>query len=472
MITLIACSIALLLGYYIYSKIIAKILNIDSKNTTPAYAQGDGVDFVPISKKKNALINLLNIAGTGPVFGPILGALYGPVSLIWIVVGCIFAGAVHDFIIGIVSLRNKGSTLPILASKYIGKPFKHIVNLFSALLLILVATVFVVAPANLIYGLTDLLAIPYIIAILFGYYLLSTIMPVDKIIGKIYPFFGALLILSALGILISIIFFAENKLPEISFSNMHPQGMPIFPLLFLVLSCGALSGFHATQIPIVTRTLQNENQARFVFYGMMIAEGFVAMIWAYATITLLDGQTLLELIKEGTPSLVVNKIAIMSFGAFFGTFVILGVIILPVTSGATAFRGIRLMLAEYMGLDQKPISKRLFIAIPCFIVAIILCFIDFQLLWQYFSWANQTLATISLWISTMYLIKTKRNMWVAFIPALFITFVVITYILYAPIGFRIDLDVAKIISAIIVIVLFISTVLFNNKHQKIKKESI
>ena len=469
MITLISCSVMLLLGYYLYSKFIAKILNIDSKNTTPAYSQGDGVDFIPISKRKNALINLLNIAGTGPVFGPILGALYGPVALIWIVIGCIFAGAVHDFIIGIVSLRNKGSTLPILAAKYIGKPFKHIVNLFSALLLMLVATVFILAPANLIYGLTDILAIPYIIAILFGYYLLSTIMPIDKIIGKVYPFFGALLIIGAIGILVSIVFFAENSLPELNLSNMHPEGVPIFPLLFLVLSCGALSGFHATQIPIVTRTLQDENQARFVFYGMMIAEGFVAMIWAYATITLLDGQTLLELIKEGTPSLVVNKIAIMSFGAFFGTVVILGVIILPITSGATAFRGIRLMLAEYLGLEQKSIAKRLYIAIPCFVIAFILCFVDFQMLWQYFSWANQTLATISLWISTMYLIKTKRNMWIALIPALFITFVVITYILYAPIGLRIDLDIAKIISATVVAILFISTVMFNNKYSKTKE---
>jgi carbon starvation protein CstA len=403
MISFLGCVFCLILGYVLYSKVIEKILDINPIKITPAYSLKDNIDYMPLSKSKNSLINLLNIAGTGPAFGPILAALYGPIAMLWIVIGCIFAGAVHDFVIGIVSLRNNGSTLPILAQKYLSPLMKHIVNLFSALLLILVATVFVVGPAKLIHGIAPNFNYYYILGGLFFYYFLSTLLPIDKIIGNIYPIFGAILIISALIIIISVLFFLDKPLIELSLSNMHPQHLPIYPLIFLVLSCGALSGFHATQIPIVARTLQNENQGRGVFYGMMIVEGIIALIWAYATIVLFDGKSLLSLIQQGTPSLVVDKLSVLTLGSYFGTIAILGVIVLPVSSGATAFRGIRLMLAEYLKLNQSSVVKRLYIAIPCFFVSLVLCFMDFQMLWQYFSWANQTLASISLWISTIYL---------------------------------------------------------------------
>ena len=325
-----------------------------------------------------------------------------------------------------------------------------------------------VGPAKLIIGLADFLNFYVVIAALFFYYFLATLMPIDKIIGKIYPFFGALLLISAFCIMVSVIFFMGKPLPELNLQNMHPQNLPIYPLLFLVLSCGALSGFHATQIPIVARTIENQNQARSIFYGMMILEGIVALIWAYATIVMFDGKTLLELIKIGTPSLVVDKLAIMTLGSYVGTLAILGVIVLPVTSGATAFRGIRLMLAEYLNLKQKKIFNRLVIAIPCFLVSLGLCFVDFQLLWQYFSWANQTLAAITLWIATIYLIKTKKNMWITLIPALFITSVVITYILYAPIGFGVAIDVSAAFAVLCCIILFLSVYRFYKNNLNVE----
>ena len=477
MITFFVSVALLLLGYFIYSRIIERLVGIILKSVTPAFASQDGIDFTPMSKPRNSLINLLNIAGTGPIFGPIIAALYGPVSLLWIVFGCIFAGAVHDFLIGIISLRNNGATLPILAEKYITKFAKHIVNLFSLLLLLLVATVFVIGPANLLFDLfqstkalenffniLSKIDLIYVIAALFFYNFLATLLPVDKVIGKIYPYFGALLIFSAIAIIVSVLFlFPELPKPELNFSNMHPNNAPIFPLLFLVLSCGAISGFHATQIPIISRTLQSEGHARGVFYGMMIAEGLIVLIWAYATLVLLDGQTLLDLINKGTPSLVVSEVSIMALGSILGTFAILGAIVLPLTSGATAFRAIRLMLAEYFRLNQKSKFKRLIITIPAFVVSMFLCTIDFQMLWQYFSWANQTLASISLWICTLYLLKSKKPIIYAFLPALFMTFVVITYIIYAPIGFGLNIDIAKVSAFLITSVIAILFLLFKKK---------
>jgi carbon starvation protein CstA len=458
MITFFSSIALLLLGYFLYSKVIEKIMDINPNAQTPAFSKRDNIDFVPMSKSRNALINLLNIAGTGPIFGPILASMYGPVALLWIVLGCIFAGAVHDFVIGIVSLRNNGATLPMLAEKYLSKIAKHVVNLFSLILLLLVATVFVVGPANLLKDLIkDILPfihINIIVAVIFIYYFFSTMLPIDKLIGKIYPYLGALLLLSTMGIFISIIFFLPTLAkPELNLTNMHPDNLPIFPLLFLVLSCGAISGFHSTQIPIVARTIQNENNARSIFYGMMITEGVIALTWAYATLVLLDGQTLAQLIKEGTPSLVVSKIALITLGSFLGTFVVLGVIVLPLTSGDTAFRSIRLMLSEYLKIDQNSHFKRLIIAIPSFVISIILTNMDFQILWQYFSWANQTLSAIGLWICTIYLIKTNKPMYYAFIPALFMTFVVFTYILYAKIGLNLDLELSKIIAGLLTIII-------------------
>lgn len=386
-------------------------------------------------------------------------------------IGSIFIGAVHDFVIGIVSIRNKGGTLPLLAEIYMGRFFKHIVNSFSALLLILVATIFVVGPANLIKDLLGIEDIKIILLFLFTYYLLSTLLPIDKIIGRIYPVFAVLLIISALALIIAVLFFSKLPLPELSLKNIHPEGMPIYPLLFLILSCGAISGFHATQIPIVARTLQVQSHARPVFFGMMIIEGLIALIWAYATIVLLDNQTLYSLIKEGTPSLVVNKVVVSALGVWMGTIAILGVIILPITSGDTAFRGLRIMLAEYLKINQKPMLNRIAIALPCFVISFILCFVDFQHLGQYFSWANQTIACISLWISTIFLLKLGKPIFYTFYPALFMTSVSLIYILYSPIGLGLPLYMAKILGIAICGAIFIIMLIYRKKFLQATSKS-
>ncbi len=446
MITFTLSVVLLLLGYLFYSKVIENLLDIDQNKLTPAYVFKDNVDYIALNKGKNMLINILNIAGTGPVFGPILAALYGPVAMLWIVFGCIFAGAVHDMMIGVISLKNKGSTLPTLANKYLFKGANHVVNAFSVLLLLLVGTVFVAGPANLVHNLFDSVTVKYAVFVIFAYYVIATLMPVDKIIGRFYPYFSAILIFSSISIFVGVILFSDLPRPELSLQNMHPANAPIFPLLFLVLSCGALSGFHATQVPIVARTLQSEKHSRQVFYGSMISEGVIALVWCYATIMAFDGATLAQLIQQGTPSLVVERLAVNYLGALAGTVAVIGVIILPITSGDTAFRSLRLMLSEYLKINQKPIVNRLLIAIPCFAISIVLTNMDFQILWRYFSWANQMLATTALWIATIYLIRNNKPMYYTFIPALFITFVVLTYILYNPIGFSLDLGLSKIIA--------------------------
>lgn len=445
MVTFLTSIVALLLGYFLYSKYIAKLLNLNSSNVTPAYRLKDDIDFVPMAKQKNAIVQLLNIAGTGPVFGPILAALYGPVVLLWIVIGAIFAGAVHDFTIGVISLRNNGYTLPMLAQKYFGNIAKHIVKFFTALLLLLVATVFVVGPANLLVNLFSFINLYVAIAGIFGFYMLVTILPINQIIGKIYPFIGGLFIMGSF-LLLGYLLFSGIKIPEVNLQNLHPQGLPIFPLLFLILSCGAISGFHATQSPLIARTLQNENQARYVFYGMMIGEAIIALVWASITLAMLNGNTLLDLINQGTPSLVVNNVAKAALGSWLSVIVILGVIMLPLTSGGTSFRALRLMLAEYLKINQVKLVNRVLIIAPFFAVSVMLTFIDFQLLWRYFSFANQTLAAITLWIATAYLLQNKKNILATLLPAIFMTIVVITYLLYAPIGFGLNIGVSTIIA--------------------------
>src|SRR4051812_37622149 len=278
------------------------MFGVKEDRATPAYVNNDGVDYVPMSTPKNSLIQLLNIAGTGPVFGPIMGALYGPVAFIWIVIGCIFAGAVHDYLTGMISIRNKGAHLPELASKFLGKVMKHVVNAFAVLLLLLVGTVFVSTPASLLHVLMDgKVALTFLIVAIFIYYILATLLPIDKIIGRLYPYFGALLLISALGVGIGLVI-TDAPIPELSLTNFHPDNVPVLPLLFFTISCGALSGFHATQTPIISRTTKNEKQGRKIFYGMMITEGIIAMIWAAAAMSLFDGYTgLNEILAAGGP---------------------------------------------------------------------------------------------------------------------------------------------------------------------------
>ncbi|WP_407371657.1 carbon starvation protein A [Carnobacterium sp.] len=441
--TLLGGIALLILGYFSYGKYIEKNFGIDPDRTTPAEALKDGYDFVPMSKSKNAIIQLLNIAGTGPIFGPIMGALYGPVAYIWIIVGCILGGAVHDYMLGMISLRNDGAHLPELASKYLGKPVKHVVNIFSMLLLMLVGTVFVTSPANLIESITpNWLTLGVIIGLIFLYYLISTILPIDKAMGVVYPYFGAILIISTLAIGLSLIF-GGHTIPNLTPStmqNFNPEGTPIFPALFFTISCGALSGFHATQAPMVSRTSKNEKEGRFTFYGMMIAEGVIAMIWAAASMSLFDGQTLSQMINNGTPSLVVNQVSYMLLGSVFGTVAIIGVIVLPISSGLSAFRSLRTITADYLHIKQDTLKKVLMVTIPLYIISLILTQVDFNSLWRYFNWANQVTAVISLLVSTRYLYLKNKNYFVTLLPGIFMLYACVVYIFSEPIGFGMGLS--------------------------------
>lgn len=468
MITFTVSIIVLIIGYFVYGKFIEKIFGPNEARQTPAYVNSDGVDYVPMNKHKNALIQLLNIAGTGPIFGPIMGALFGPVAFLWIVIGSIFAGAVHDYLTGMISIRNRGAHIPELAGKFLGALSKHIVNLFALLLLLLVGTVFVTTPASLLAILMNgKVAVGILIGVIFVYYFLSTILPIDKIIGRFYPLFGAVLLLGTLGVGVTLIF-SDYKIPELTLTNMHPENIPIFPILFFTITCGALSGFHATQSPIISRTVEKESEGRYVFYGMMIAEAVIAMIWAAAAMSLLDGQTLNEMINSGTPSAVVNEVSMTLLGAIGGTIAVLGAIVLPITSGDTAFRAARSIIADYLRIDQKKIGKRLAVALPLFAVSAILTQIDFNILWRYFSWANQATAGIALWIATMYLYVKGKNFIVSLIPAIFITYMVFVYILSEKIGFNMDLKLSFIIAIpimIIFIIWFFKKGKSNKEHQ-------
>ncbi|MFD2629842.1 carbon starvation CstA family protein [Oceanobacillus kapialis] len=447
----------LIVGYFTYGKVVEKIFGVKETRETPAYTSKDGVDYMPMSTPRNSLIQLLNIAGVGPIFGPIMGALYGPVAFIWIVLGCIFAGAVHDYLTGMISIRNRGAHLPELAGKFLGRFMKHVVNGFAVLLLLLVATVFVTAPADLLLNLMDgWVALGYIIGAIFVYYLLATLLPIDKIIGRVYPIFGALLVISAIGVAAGMII-TGAPIPELTLSNFHPDNAPIFPLLFLTISCGAISGFHATQTPIISRTTKCEKQGRKIFYGMMIAEGIIAMIWAAAAMSLFDGPVgLNELLNNGGTAAVVSEASTLMLGAVGGTLAVLGVIILPITSGDTAFRSARMIIADYIRVPQKKIMNRLWIALPLFAISIALTQIDFNLLWRYFSWANQSTAVIALFVGAMYLFIAKKNYWIALIPGTFMLMATTTYILNAPIGFQLPMNISYIGAAIITVALVVT----------------
>ena len=443
MITFIVSIILLVVGYFTYGKYIDKMFGPNKERPTPSYDQRDNVDYLPMKTSSNSLIQLLNIAGVGPIFGPIMGALYGPVAFIWIVVGCIFSGAVHDYLTGMISIRNKGAHLPELAGKFLGKVMKHFVNIFSILLLLLTGTVFVTSPALLLHNLMDgRIALGIIIFVIFVYYVLSTILPIDKIIGRVYPIFGALLLISAVGIGFRLVQ-TGAPIPEINIQNMHPDGAPIFPLLFFTITCGALSGFHATQTPIISRTTNKEKNGRFIFYGMMIAEGIIAMIWAAAGMSLFNGYSgLQDVLARGEAALVVSEASHLLLGSVFGTIAVLGVIILPITSGDTSFRSARMIIADYLNIGQSKIMKRIWVATPLFVISFGLTQVDFTILWRYFSWANQTTAVVALWVGAMYLLLAKKNFWVAAIPATFMTWNIFVYILSQKIGLGLDLTLS------------------------------
>ncbi len=467
MISFIGSIILLIAGYFTYGKFVEKTFGIDDNRPTPATTMEDGVDYVPMKWRKIFLIQFLNIAGLGPIFGAIQGALFGPAAFLWIVFGCIFAGGVHDFLSGYLSMKNKGDSASELVGRYLGNSTKTLMRIFTVVLLILVGTVFMTGPAALLTTLTSIDAKIWVVIIVL-YYIAATVLPVDTVIGKIYPLFGAALLIMAVGVAGGLIFQGYD-IPEVALTNLNPNGQPLFPFLFITIACGAISGFHATQSPMMARCVEKESEARRVFYGSMIAEGIIALIWAAAAMTFFGGVPQLDVIlSAGGPATVVNTISNTLMGPVGGFLAILGVVVCPITSGDTAFRSARLTIADAMNVDQSKIKNRFMISIPLFVIGIALTFIDFNIIWRYFSWANQTLAMIMLWTGSAYLAKENKNHFISTIPAIFMTAVTFAYILQAPEGFRLPAGMSNGLGVLIAIIF---TVLFANKVKKLKAES-
>ncbi len=442
MITFLLSILILILGYFIYGKFVEKIFGADPNRDTPAITKQDGVDYVPLKLHKIFLIQFLNIAGLGPIFGAIAGALWGPVAFLWIVFGCIFAGAVHDYFSGMLSIRHGGESIPEIVGQYLGNGIKQFMRLFAVVLLLLVGVVFVKGPATILNGLTGA-NVSIIVAFIFLYYLLATLIPIDKLIGKIYPLFGLSLLIMAVGLFFALLF-GGYSIPELSttnFINMHsfPDKYPVFPLLFITIACGAISGFHATQSPLMARCISNEVHGKQVFFGAMITEGIVALIWAATAMAFFGGVSQLGdtmAIEGHNAAWIVNTICNTMLGKTGGILAIFGVVAAPVTSGDTAFRSVRLTIADTFNFSQHKITQRLMVTIPIFLVALALTQIDFAIIWRYFGWSNQVLATIVLWTAVTYMQKQGKTFWYVIIPATFITSVVITYILFASEGFQ------------------------------------
>ena len=440
MISFIIALAVLIGGYFIYGTYISKVFGVDSKRVTPVHTMADGVDFVVLPTWKIFLIQFLNIAGLGPIFGAIMGVMYGPAAFIWIVFGTIFAGAVHDFLSGMMSLRSNGASLPEIVGNQLGNRTKTALRYIALLLMILVGAVFVYNPADLLAMLTpESLDRTFWIVVIFGYYMAATLLPVDKLIGKLYPIFGFALLFMAVGIMV-VLFSNSSLMPEMwdDFYNhtANPEANPIFPMMFVSIACGAISGFHATQSPMMARCLKNERYAKPVFYGAMVAEGIVALIWAAAAITFTGGYDgLHQYLGNNSPAILVDDVSKTWLGAFGGILAILGVIAAPITSGDTALRSARLIASDFVGIPQKKISKRLLVSIPIFVLCFVIMLLPYDVVWRYFAWSNQVLSVFTLWAITIWLSDNKKNFYVTLLPAMFMTAVTSTYIMFAPEGF-------------------------------------
>lgn len=436
-------------GYFIYGLLMERIVGLDPKRPMPANTMTDGVDFVPLPAWKVFLIQFLNIAGLGPIFGAIMGVMFGPAAFLWIVLGTIFGGAVHDFLSGVISIRRNGASLPEIVGEQLGLSVKQVMRGFSLLLMILVGAVFVMTPASLIASLTpEGLDVTFWISMIFIYYMLATVLPVDKLIGNLYPVFGGALLFMALGILWMLLFGGIDIHHEMSSGlfNRHPGGdaTPIFPMMFVSIACGAISGFHATQSPMMARCLTNEKLARPIFYGAMVCEGIVALIWAAAAIAFTGGYDGIAAFMgdpaNGGAGGLVHSISLEWLGAVGGVLAMFGVIAAPITSGDTALRSARLIAADFLHIDQSKLWKRLAVSIPIFGLSFLIMMIDFNVLWRYFAWCNQMLAVFTLWAITVWLsreVKVKvfglfQSYWLTLLPAMFMTVVCVTYILFAP----------------------------------------
>ena len=484
MITFSVSLLALFLGYLLYGRYIERLFGPDSR-VTPAVAKSDGVDYIVLPNWKVFMIQFLNIAGTGPIFGAIMGAKFGPVSYLWIVLGCIFAGATHDYLSGMLSMRNDGAGLPELIGKYLGKNTKNLMLVFTVLLLIMVGTVFVYSPAVILHSIGgDTMMWVFII---FAYYVLATMLPIDKIIGKVYPLFAFSLLFMAAALLV-VLYIKNPVLPELwdHLYNMgaetHPEKWTdaIFPALFITIACGAISGFHATQSPLMARCVKSEKMGRPIFYGAMVTEGVVALIWATVASWFFygveaPGYELIAGADKGfytSAPAVVNLVCKDWLGITGAVLAMLGVVAAPITSGDTAFRSGRLIVAEWLKLDQRPIAKRLYISVPLFCISLgmLIWQIEnpdgFNTIWQYFGWSNQTLSVFTLWTLTVYLVREKKNFWVTLIPALFMTTVCSTFFFVSKQALGLSLELGYTLGGICFVIAVIYFTYWYRKYQK------
>ena len=437
MITFIICLALLVIAYFTYGSYLEKLADADDSKLTPALRLEDGVDYMKLPRWRVFLIQLLNIAGTGPIFGAILGACFGPVAFLWITLGCIFFGAMHDYMSGMLIVRNDGKSLPEIIGKYLGVHTRMVVRVFSIALLVLVGAVFILSPAQLLSSMVDSVSMQVWVYLILAYYVVATLLPVDKVIGKIYPVFGVALVAMALGLL-GVLLFGQYSIPELT--TLHnfqpdPEALPIIPTLFITIACGAISGFHATQSPLMARCVTSERKCKSVFYGSMISEGIIALIWAAIAMAFFHGPAELgeQLAEHGNNAAwavdIISNTTLGRIGAFLA---LLGVVVAPITSGDTAFRGARLIVADIFNYNQRPIVNRLVICVPLFIIGFGITLVEFGVVWRYFAWANQTLAAFTLWTIYVWLVQEDKNYWVALIPALVMTFIVSYFVFMSP----------------------------------------
>ncbi len=450
MVTFCLSLLALVLGYFLYGRFVEKVFGPDNR-VTPAVAKADGVDYIVLPGWKVFMIQFLNIAGTGPIFGAIMGAKFGPAAYLWIVLGCIFAGAVHDYLSGMLSMRNGGAGQPELVGLYLGETTKKVMLVFSVFLLMMVGAVFVYSPALILGKICsdDLLWVYIWCIIIFFYYIFATMLPIDKIIGKVYPLFAISMLFMAVA-LMAVLFIKWPTLPEL-YDGISGEGFitPIFPALFITIACGAISGFHATQTPLMARCVKSEKMGRPMFYGAMITEGLVALIWATVSMYFFYGGAAQELglpLTLQAPE-VVTGVSEGWLGTFGGLLAMLGVVAAPITSGDTALRSARLIIAEFLHLEQKTIMKRIWICIPLFGATFLLLYFNisdpdgFNIIWSYFGWGNQTLAVFTLWAITVYLVRERKAYWITLLPAIFMTVVCSTFLMVSKNAFGFDMMV-------------------------------
>ncbi len=487
MITFVVSLVALVLGYFLYGRFVERVFGPDDR-PTPAIAKADGVDFMVLPSWKIFMIQFLNIAGTGPIFGAIMGAKFGPAAYLWIILGCIFAGATHDYLSGMLSMRNGGANLPEIIGKYLGNVPKQVMLIFSVFLLMMVGAVFVYSPASLLQTLCKDSGVEFLtnstfwIVVIFVYYIIATMMPIDKIIGKVYPLFAFSLLFMAVA-LMAMLFVKQPNIPELweGVGEASLTAKNIFPCLFITIACGAISGFHATQSPLMARCVKSEKMGRPIFYGAMITEGLVALIWATVAMYFFYNEPTPgyqemaggESVISKAPG-IVNMVCENWLGVFGSILAILGVVAAPITSGDTALRSARLIIADFIHLEQKSIRKRLYVCIPMFTAVIALLIWQmanpegFDVIWSWFGWSNQTLSVFTLWAITVYLVRARKNYFITLIPALFMTTVCITY-LFSEQVLSLDLTNASFIAAATCLLAFVWFIVWYLKFNKTQK---